>query len=358
MGNDGALYVGLGSGDILRLAIVAANRLEVMRIGPPGDGLVTARQGHVNFMLRTPTKWLLVAYGGHASSKNASIFAIDTSVILTDPETGEAYMPWFHMWEDTTGNLDIVTMAYSTEDDATPRLHFAVEGTAATINYHIEEPFANPDQTSTAKYQASSFLRLPVDDLGDPQTNSTIVQASVDADDLSATTAGEYIKHQYGLNGAADTTTALGNFLSGDTDLSFGSGAGVAGKKIGNRLTFYRDAGDTTHTPKLREFELQAVNVLLGPKEWAFTVDVEQTARDVPPTGAANTPDQETIIQNLEALVAATTLSTFTIGRLTQTRVRVPEGSPPVLNLTVKEADGTNVGYRTGFVTMRVVEGV
>lgn len=233
VGNDGALYVGLGNGSILRLAITDTNRLEVMRIGPPGDGLVSARQGHVNYMLVTPSKWLMVAYGGHAANKNASIFKIDTSVIHTDPETGEAFMAWHHVWQDATGNLDIVAMAYSTEDDATPRLHFAVEGTAASINYHIEEPLVHPLQ-ATIKYQTSSILRLPVDDLGDPHQAAMLLTALLYADDLSAATTGEYIQHHYGKDGAADTTVDNGDFLSGDPDLPF--------FKTGS-ITAFADAG-------------------------------------------------------------------------------------------------------------------
>jgi hypothetical protein len=358
VGNDGALYVGLGSGSIIRLAITDSNVLAVINIGPPGDGLVAARQGHVNYMLRTPTEWLLVAYGGHASGKNASIFMIDTSVLLTDPETGKRFMPWHHMWQDATGNLDIVSMAYSAEDDATPRLHFAVEGTAASINYHIEEPFVHPNQSSTVKYQATSVLRLPDDDLGDPQTNATVLQALVDADDLSADTDDEYIALRYGLNGASDTTTTLGNFLSGTIAQSFGSGAGVAARRVGINLLFDRGS-TTTNTPKMNEFELQAHHVLLDKKTWTFTVDIHATASgETSPSLAADTDIHETIISALEAIVESSTLVTFTAGGMSQVRVKVPNDSPPQFNLSVVDSNKNRRGYRTGWVTMRVDEGV
>ena len=358
VGNDGALYVGLGSGSILRLAITDSGTLSVINIGPSGDGLVAARQGHVTYMLKTPTEWLMVAYGGHASGKNASIFMIDTSVLLADPETGKKFMPWHHMWQDATGDLDIVAMAYSTEDDATPRLHFAMEGTGATINYHIEEPFAHPNQSSTVKYQATSVLRLPDDDLGDPQTNATILQALVDADDLSGSDSDEYIELRYGLNGAADTTTSLGDFLSSSITLSFGSGAGVAARRIGINLLLDRGS-TTTKTPKLNEFELQAHHVLLDKKAWEFAIDINATAEgETSPSLASDTDIHETIISALETVAESTTLLTFTAGGMSQTRVKIPNDRPPVFDLAVVDSNKNRRGYRTGTISVRIEEGI
>jgi len=316
-------------------------------------------------MLKTPSEWLLVAYGGHAASREASIFMIDTSVLLTDPETGKKFMPWHHMWQDSTGNLDIVAMAYSTEDDATPRLHFAVEGTAASINYHIEEPFVHPNQSTTVQYQATSVLRLPDDDLGDPQTTATILQALVDADDLTAGSGGsggagdEFITLRYGLDGDADTTVSLGDFLSGTRTLSFGaSSQGVAGRRIGINLLFDRST-TTTNAPKMNEFELQAHHVLIDKQFWEFTIDINATAEgETKPNVVANTDIHETIISALETVAESTTLVTFTAGGMDQVRVKVPNDSPPLFNLSVVNSNVNRAGYRTGFITMRVEEGI
>ena len=49
---------------------------------------------------------------------------------------------------------------------------------------------------------------------------------------------------------------------------------------------------------------------------------------------------------------------TFTSGRMTQTRVRVPNEGAPVFNLTVEDSFLDDPGYRTGFVTLRVEEGI
>ena len=363
VGPDGALYVGQGNGDIMRLNIAANGVLEIMNVGPPGDGLVTARQGYPTCMLRVPNEFLVVAYGGHAANKYASIFLVDTSSILQDEETGKHYMPWHHLYQHGSDNADIVTMAYSSEDNATPRLHFAVEGSSATTNYHIEEPFTNPEQTTTAKYQATSFIRLPDDDLGDPQSTTMILQAMVDADDLTAGSGGsggsgdEYIELRYGLNGASDTTTSLGDFLSGALTQSFGSGAGIATRRIGINLLLDRSTTNT-NTPKLHEFELQGHHILQDKLAWDFVIDVAATARDYSPDVTSGQAAEEVIISNLETVAQSTTLVTFTAGRMTQTRVRVPNDVPPQFDLSVVDSFGKDTGRRTGFVRIRVEQGI
>ena len=362
VGPDGGLYIGLGSGDVIRLAL-SGSVLESMTVGPPGDGLVTARQGYATCMLSTPSEFLLVGYGGNAANKYASIFMIDTSVILKDEETGKNYMPWHHLYQHATDNLDIVSMAYSTEDDDIPRLHFAVEGTASTVNMHIEEPLVNPSQTTTAKYQATSFIRLPDDDLGDPQSTTMILKAMVDADDLTAGSGGsggsgdEYIELRYGLNGASDTTTSLGDFLSGTLSQSFGSGSGIATRRIGINLLLDRSTTNT-NTPKLHEFELQGHHVLQDKLAWDFVIDVSATARDYSPDVTSGQAAEEVIISNLETVAQSTTLVTFTAGRMTQTRVRVPNDVPPQFDLSVVDSFGQDTGRRTGFVRIRVEQGI
>ena len=363
IGNDGALYVGLGSGSILRLAITDTNVLVVINIGPPGDGLVSARQGHVNYILKTPTEWLLVAYGGHESGKNASIFMIDTSVILTDPETGKKYMPWHSLYQHSLANRNITAMAYSTEDDATPRLHFSAVGTVTSTDdtSHIEEPFVHPNQSSTVKYQLTSTLRLPDDDFGDPHSTATILQAFVDADDLTAGSGGsggsgdEFITWRYGINGAADTTTSVGDFLSGTLSQSLGSGVGVAARRIGNNLLFDRSTTNTK-TPTLNEFEIQGHHVLIDKRFWEFTINITDSPS---PTVVADTPATETIIANVEALAEKTTLFTFQMAEnMTQVNVKVPNDIPPQFTLSLDGSDIQNRGSRTGTCRIRLEEGI
>ncbi len=344
VGNDGALYFGLGSGSIMRMSLTDSNNLDVMNVGPPGDGLVTDRQGHANMIVNTPSEWLLVAYGGHSADHYASIFAIDTSVILKDEETGKRYMPWHSVYKYRVADKDITNIIYSTADDGVPRIHMAIEGDNISVVEHIEYPFDNPTQNTSIQYQESSVLRLPDDDLGDPQSNTMLLQALVDADDLGAGSGGSggsgdnHIEFRYGIDGASDSGTSLGDFLSGQKTLSFGSGAGISAKRIGINLLFTRDDSPNTETPLLHEFELQGQNVSLDKKAWDFTIDISATARDFSPTVAANEKAEEVIISNIVTVAESTTLVTFTSGRMTQTRVRVPNEGAPVFNLTVEDS--------------------
>jgi len=269
------------------------------------------------------------------------------------------------MWQDATGNLDIALLAYSSADDSTPRLHWAMEGSTTTINYHIEEPFGHPAQTTTAQYQATGVLRLPDDDLGDPQTTATILQVLVDADDLTAGTGGsggagdEFITYRYGIDGAADTTTSLGDFLSGSITKSFGSGAGIGARRLAQNLLFTRNTTPVEErTPKLYELELQAHHVLLDRLAWEFTIDIRASARDWAPSVSTNERADELIITALEGVAQSNTLLTFTTGRQAQTRVKVPNGQSPVWDLTVEDSSADEPGWRTGYCTIRVEEGI
>ena len=281
VGLDGSLYVGLGSGQITKLTALSGGGLKVTNVGPPGDGLVTARQGHVNYMLAIPDRWLIVAYGGHAASKNAGVWAIEYQV-QTDPETGLEYQAWHHLYQESDANIDITTLGFSTEDDATPRLHFALEGTSTSEMYHLEEPLVSGAGTGTTqKKQLTGIMRFPVDDFGDPNTSGAVFQGIVDADDLTSGSAStdEFIKHEDGLDGDADTTNDRGDYVSGDKDLAFGSGAGVSMKKAGTRLTLDRGTGDATRTPKLLDFELQARKKTASLKGFRVPIDLAATAQ-------------------------------------------------------------------------------
>ncbi|MCB7128062.1 MAG: hypothetical protein J3T61_00800, partial [Candidatus Brocadiales bacterium] len=163
----------------------------------------------------------------------------------------------------------------------------------------------------------------------------------------------------YGIDGAVDTTASLGDYLSGQKTLSFPAGSGVEGvaaKKIGHRLKLDRSTTNT-NTPKLQEFEVQAQHVLLDKLAWNFVIDIEKSRRANPVTPVTGTMPSETIITNLETVTKSKTLVTFTWGGMTQTRVRVPNDTPPVFDLESLNDRHQALGYRTGKVTMRVEEG-
>ncbi len=140
--------------------------------------------------------------------------------------------------------------------------------------------------------------------------------------------------------------------------MSFGSGAGVSAKRLGINLLFDRDNSPNTETPKMHEFELQGQHIMLDKKAWDFTIDIAATARDFPPTVTAGQKAEEVVITSLETIAQSTTLVTFTTGRMTQTRVRVPNDAPPQFALTVEDSFLDDTGYRTGFVTIRVEEAI
>lgn len=310
------------------------------------SGLPVEMMGPVRWM-RSAGEFLFASIGGGAASRNARVIM----------HNGQG---WHSSVRNSTANQQIRWIDVSPDDDGTQRLHFAIRVSAGeTDTQFLAQPLLDPAAGATMAYATSGYVRMPDDDLGDPQTNATIFQTIVDADDLSADTTGEYIQHQYGLDGASDTTTNLGNYLSGDKDLSFGaSSQGVAALRIANRLTFNRDGGSTADSPKLREFEIQASKRLLQKLATEFIVDIEATARETPPTRAANLEVQETIIRNLRTVAEATTMVTFTAGRDAQTRVQVPNDFKPEFRLQTVGGDRANRGYRTGFVVMRVEEGI
>ena len=140
--------------------------------------------------------------------------------------------------------------------------------------------FQHPLLSTTLTYNANGILLGPQDDLGDPHTNTLLLEAFVDADNLSAADTGEYIRLRDWLNGADPVTAAAnsrGNFLSGDLDLSYGASAeGVSARKLQWELQLNR-AGTTTNTPRLYDFEVDGQHLLLGKEQHTFTIDLEKS---------------------------------------------------------------------------------
>lgn len=305
------------------------------------DGLPVEMMGPVRWMKSAGTR-LFASIGGGAALRNGRVIV----------NNGNG---WHSRYRHGTAALKIEWIDVSADDDATQRLHFSVRTSAPVSDTQFQAlPLTDPAAGATMAYATSGYLRIPDDDLGDPQTNATLYRVIADVDDLNATTAGEYIAVEYGLDGAVDNTTSLGNLLSGAKTLAFGaSSQGVAGLHVALRLTFNRDAGSTADSPKLREFEIQAEKRVLAPRYWDFVLDVERTALESPPTPVAGTPIQETIINNLETVVELNTMPLFSVGQVTAIRVKVPSTMPPRWPLEIKGASRGNLGYRSGFIPMR-----
>ena len=352
---DGHLFVPIGSGDMLHIVYVGDGQYSVSNAGPETgrhgdatgdslavtDGIPGPYDGHINYLLDTPSPWIFAAYGGHAASKNASILSYNKI-------TGV----WNVEYAESDANVDITWLGFSSEDDATPRLHFALEGAAASEMFHIEEPFKSPTQ-GAHKFQLTSFIELPEDDLGDPQNSSAVLAALVDAGNLSADTFGEYITLKYGIDGAAWTDTTLGNFLSGDTGLGFGTnGVGIAAKTLRVRLEFTRDAGDNTDSPLLKEFETQGRQKHAVLRYWQFTIDLETTA-DLFGGGAGSTT--EDLITAIENLTTNVVMFPFVMGEMSAS-AGVEIRQSPQWDLRVVDEGEQGLGRRTGYVTVRVEE--
>jgi hypothetical protein len=284
VGQDGGLIVGLGNGGRIVLYVTAAGGITVRGMGDPGDGLVAARQGHVNYVLAPALPWYFLAYGGHASDQQASIFAVEYQW-RENALTGKPYQVWHSMYLEADDDVDLYLLGFSSEDDGTPRLHFALEGAAAAEMYHLENPVTDPVSGVTMKYQPGSsntqYVEWAEDDLSDPHSSAAVYRVLAEADDLSASTSGEYIAAHYGLDGAAWNNVSLGNFLSGDKDLDPGtSSRGVSAKTFRLRMELNRDGGDTTQTPKLKEVEVQSRNKMVLLERYGnLAIDLGLTAQ-------------------------------------------------------------------------------
>lgn len=299
---NGDLYVPLGDGGTLRVRHHGSGQFSVTPVGPNlDDGLPSERQGHVTWMLPT-SQWLFVAYGGHTASTKASIFAYDG-------------LGWHHIFQNGTANQEIDWIGISDRDDGTLRMHISVRtGTNSTDMRFLEKPLTNP-KSESVRCESSGSLTRPEFDGGMPKVDTAWLEVFYDAADLSASTAGEYINIDYGLDGD-DPATDLGDILSGDKDLQFASGVGVSGNSISVKETYNRDSGDNTQTPKGRSLEVTYLKQPVDLFGFGFEVDIVSSARHV--NGGV-----EEVIANLTTAQASVTLVTLKYGKASQVNVRV-----------------------------------
>ena len=118
---------------------------------------------------------------------------------------------------------------------------------------------------------------------------------------------------------------SLGNFLSSDKDLNYGtSSRGVSALTISRRLTLFRGATNT-NGPKLKEVELTSDTVLRDLVRYVVPIDLEATA-----AGRKERTDTERVITDIMAIVRTVTLVPLVIGADTEIQVRarlMPQGS-------------------------------
>ena len=293
------------------------------------------------------------AYGGHVATTNATVLAYSKS-----------RMKWYCQYDEPDANIDIYLLGYSTEGDSIPRLFFCLENATAAEMFHQEYPNTPVTAGQTQRYEEQSYIDHPYDGYGDPRTSKGLFHAEMDADALTAGSSGAggasdvYLTLQYGVDGAARTGSELGDFLSGQRELTFPAGAttvGVSVLNLGMRELFERDSTNT-NTPERRELTIVGRPKLASKRAWDMTIDVEVTATEGGHTVANNTPVQETIISAIEMVAESVTKVTFTAGGLTQTQVIVPDENPPIFRLDIVESGGAARGYRTGFIDLTIEE--
>jgi hypothetical protein len=355
VGADGALYIPVSWGDIFRVFVSQQGVIDIQNVGPgtKSDGFTVSRLGRVSSMLDMGARWLAVGYGADTAAKEAAIYCMDY-----------ATQTW-HTFYLGGGTQKVTALGLSTEDDGTTRFFAtALNSTTASVVYQWEEPLVSPLSGVTQNYAATGYIEFAEDDLGDPQTPSTLYQVIINADGLSATatTSDEFAEFHYGIEGGGHDDTDLGTFLSGDLDLSFATGTGVAAKTIFPKLKLFRNTAGTpttTKTPKVRELEIQAEAKLLDTRFWPLVIDIEATAQECPPNKVANVPIQETIIANLETVTTSKTQVSFQFAEnISAINVKVPNTTPPMFNLRSVGNHGVGLGHRTGTVSIRVEEGV
>mgnify|MGYP001609122409 FL=1 len=202
----------------------------------------------------------------------------------------------------------------------------------------------NPASGVSIKRESSGALRRPEFDGGMPRINAAFLQVFYDAISLSASTAGEYINFDYGLDGA-DPTTALGNFLSGDKDLDLGtSSRGVSAKTFTAQETYNRDAGVNTDSPQGRSLELVYLKKPTRLQSFEFEIDMVATARN-------RMGGVEQVIADLETAIDSVTLLPFKYGKMAQVNVRVR--TPESMEQWTEVPNAFDEGERRG--TVRVV---
>jgi hypothetical protein len=340
---DGALYISKSGGDNLRITFPSQGQRVISNVGPQtkgqhhSDGMVSARQGHTNFIYGADPTWLFIAYGGHAANKNASILAMEYS-------TGS----WHSFYKDSSANQDLTRIIISTEDDGTPRLHAATEGAAASTLFMFEEPLVSAITGVTQSFKTTGYVEWAEDDLADPYTEAAVMRALIDdGGTLGAATTNNYVELKYGTNGAAWETTTLGNFLSSAKFLNFDTtnNRGIAAKTISVRLNLFQDDGDTTTTPQIREFEIQARNRVQVLRGWELGIDLNASAEFQSTEEPGNPQD---VLANLATVQGSTTLVGMTLGEYAEAEVEMTSGDWQLDLIEAGDGDGLQLGRLVG----------
>ena len=344
VGADGKLYISKAGGDILQISFPQQSVREIVNVGPQSkahyeesDGLVTARQGHANYISGSDPRWLFVAYGGHAGSKNASILAMNY-------ETGA----WHSFFRNSTADRDITSLVISTESDGIPRLHASAEGAAACTAFMFEEPLVAAVTGVTQNYKTTGYVEWAEDDLGDPHTSAAVMRALIDdGGTMGSGTTTNYVQLKYGLDGAAYDNVTLGNFLSTAKSLNFDAtnNRGVSAKTLKVQLNLFGADAATTNTPQIKEYEIQARNRVSVLRGWEIAIDLDASAEF---QSTEQPPNPETVVSNLLTVQNSVTLVPLVVGEGAEAQVEMTTGEWMLELIDVSGGDGLQSGRVSG----------
>ena len=343
--HQGAVWIptGTNSGEpagMIRYTVNGDTRLIETNVGVNGealgldafDGVPSDKLGPFNW-LKSTGKYLLAAVGGTAASRNGHLLIHNG-------------LGWHYLARNATANQRLYWV-----DDINGTPHYANrtatgDTTSTTDTLGVQNALVNPASGLAIARESSGILDHPELDGGMPRYNAAWLEVFVDAINLGSV-SGEYDAIAYGLNGAAASTTSLGNIVDGDLDLLFGTGGvGVSARSIQIRETFNRDAGTNTDTPTWRSLELTYRKKPATLEAWAFTVDLVETAKITSGGTVA------TVITNLETARDSVVLVPFIYGRMTSANVIVEE--PLRFDETLDESAAFINAVTEGLVTVLV----
>ena len=354
--SDGALWFGLGvdnnspapvgrmfiDGDHWRIEInerfdSAGSPIDVF-LGPAaGDSCPATLLGPIKWW-RSAGALLFASVGGGATSRNAWIMCHNGfgPHIFYKHATANQIMNW----------LDV-----SADDDGTPRLHFSMRtATDAADSQFLANPLSNPRDGQTYAYQLNGYLEPPEDNLDSADVPKNMINVNEDVEDLSASTSGEYINVDYGINGAAASGTDLGDFLSGTKTIAFGSNSeGVSALSIQVRENFIRDAGSTADTPKRRILTIRMEPRYTALNGWNLQIDLRKTAQE-----RGTTP--EAILAELNTIRDSVVMITFQYSPIAQTYVRMLDNLRVVEFLPTKITSDTTTTQRSDMIAFASFE--
>jgi len=355
--DDGALWFAQGVDDstppiVYRMFV--SNGARVIERVPNdfsrGDGVASDALGPIRWM-ESAAGMVYVSAGAGAASRNARIWC----------HNGRG---WHSMREHGTARRKFQWIAASADDDGVPRLHYALRsndsGTAGaytTSTHFLGQPFVNPASGVAINREESGYIDLPWVDFGHPHENKNVLRVGINAKGLYSTTGRELVNVDYGsASDMGDLTargsfTDLGNFFSGTSRITLGSGVGLSSRIFALRVNLQRRASGTykTNSPVVKDVSIDGYAVLPDTEQLEFRVNLKEAA-------ALNARHNIVPITSLKAARASVPLVPLTYADLGTINVRVTQVEFAEEITTAEPTPGSvdSNDRRTGFALVRV----